>query len=55
MFPHESRNSRRGSDVPKGGESNGVASLKFHGWILSSPHGFEREEERGGNGLEDEP
>jgi hypothetical protein len=47
LFPRESTNSRRGSDVPKGGESNGVASLKFAGWILKSPHGFEIEEERG--------
>jgi hypothetical protein len=29
LFPHESMNSRRGSDVPEGGESSGMASLKF--------------------------
>jgi hypothetical protein len=29
LFPCESTNSRHGSDVPEGGESNGVASLKF--------------------------
>jgi hypothetical protein len=32
LFPHESTNSRRGSDVPEGGESNGMASLKF-AWL----------------------
>jgi hypothetical protein len=28
-FPRESTNSRRGSDVLEGGESNGMTSLKF--------------------------
>jgi hypothetical protein len=37
LFLRESKNSRRGSDVPKGGESNGVARLKFPRSILEIP------------------
>jgi hypothetical protein len=41
-FPHESMNSRRGSDVPEGGESSGVARLSFHGWFLNPPRGLSK-------------
>jgi hypothetical protein len=33
LFPRKSTNSRRRSDVPKGGESNGVARFKFV-WLI---------------------
>jgi hypothetical protein len=42
-------NSRRGSDVPEDGESNGVASLTFALMEVESPSRIEREEERGGS------
>jgi hypothetical protein len=56
LFPRESTNSGRGSDVPEGGESNGVARLKFLRLILEIPSRIERGGERGGtNGYEKEP
>jgi hypothetical protein len=42
-------NSRRGSDVPEDGESNGVASLTFALMEVESPSRIEREEEMGGS------
>jgi hypothetical protein len=49
FFLCESTNSRRGSDVPEDGESSGWLVWSLHGWVWESPHGFEREEERGGS------
>jgi hypothetical protein len=47
LFPRESTNSQRGSDVSEDGESNGVARLKFLQLILEIPLRIERGRERG--------
>jgi hypothetical protein len=55
-FPRESRNSRRGSDVPRGRESKGVPSLKFPRSILEIlSRILDRSKKRGSNGYEVEP
>jgi hypothetical protein len=52
-FPHESKNFRRGSDVPEDGESNGVARLTFSRLDFESPAQVEEEERVcGSNGWE---
>jgi hypothetical protein len=43
LFPRESKNSRRGSDVLKGGESNGVARFKILRLISETPSRILRE------------
>jgi hypothetical protein len=45
-FPRESTNFRRGSDVPEGGESNGVARFTFSRLDFESPTRVEQEEKR---------
>jgi hypothetical protein len=51
-FPRELRNFRRGTDVPRGGESKGMPSLKFPRLILEIPSRiWERRGEGGANGL----
>jgi hypothetical protein len=42
-------NSRRGSDVPEGGESSGVARLSFSWLIFESSTWIEQEERKGGS------
>jgi hypothetical protein len=51
-FPRESTNFRRGSDVPEGGESNGVARFTLARLDFEIPTRVEQEEKggRGSNG-----
>jgi hypothetical protein len=46
-FPRESTNFRRGSDVPEGGESKGVARITFARLVFEIPTRIEQGEEGG--------